>query len=430
MFFLLITENLALTVASNENNDKNLNLDDTNLLTEALNNDIILFDCDLTSCTLPDRNNSIEDFMEMPVVHSHVIGNDITNDVEKDNSGVNQDEVFLDQEIFINNTIFEESQFVSDESNDKDLNLDGNSPISRALNNDVLFDCDLTAPTVPENIMNNTQINVQNVIENHSSHYSLMETHVVHSDISNDDHNLENDKSSEQNKIVSENEMFTTNTKSDESFDTSNLDETLPAKDVTSKRKSKNYAQGIKRQQNIDLRKAEKEYDGLVQSDSGKSHEKIRPPRKMGPRCNHNATTVRSSRAKSKLKNDTSRTFLCAQVDEATRNKKFQKFWAVNSWEAKKAYIFGLVDKRLPYKRRLQNKQIKKQRSHDCFFHNSHGIKVRVCRNFFLNTLALGRDTFGRWLNTGFAAEEESNDKTVANALTNKNKEKSGSVVE
>lgn len=54
--------------------------------------------------------------------------------------------------------------------------------------------------------------------------------------------------------------------------------------------------------------------------------EVTRPARTMAGRCNHTATEARSSDVKSRLKSDTSRTFLCAQIEHNLREVKFKEF--------------------------------------------------------------------------------------------------------
>lgn len=48
IFRQLITEQPGINSVSNENNNKNFNSDGNALITEALNKDLILFDCNLT----------------------------------------------------------------------------------------------------------------------------------------------------------------------------------------------------------------------------------------------------------------------------------------------------------------------------------------------------------------------------------------------
>lgn len=90
--------------------------------------------------------------------------------------------------------------------------------------------------------------------------------------------------------------------------------------------------------------------------------------------------------------------FVCAAVDEGMRKDTFRYFWRLPSWEAKKAYIKGLVEHRnTPIRRRSTTKVLKKVNHFDCFLPSINGTKVRVCRDFFLATFDLKKDIFQRW---------------------------------
>ncbi|KAF2895103.1 hypothetical protein ILUMI_11074 [Ignelater luminosus] len=60
----------------------------------------------------------------------------------------------------------------------------------------------------------------------------------------------------------------------------------------------------------------------------------------------------------------------------------------------------GLVNRRKIRRRRkkLKQKQSKKNEGHDIFLTRSDSEKLRVCRLFFINTLSLGEETFKRWV--------------------------------
>lgn len=198
------------------------------------------------------------------------------------------------------------------------------------------------------------------------------------------------------------------------------------------KRRRKNE-QSNKRQANIDLRLRGQEYKGMDFKESGNYKEqKIRPARKMKNRCNHKSTTPKRPKTKINSKNDSSRTYLCANIDEDLRQTKFQEFWSLKSWDGKRAYICGLVDTRKPYKRRSNMGQSRKGNSFDCYLHDKQGIKIRVCRTFFLNTLALGRDTFNRWLKEGLASTigDDTREAEPNSKKNQKNKQMRQSVIE
>lgn len=75
----------------------------------------------------------------------------------------------------------------------------------------------------------------------------------------------------------------------------------------------------------------------------------------------------------------------------------------MNSWNEKKVFVTGLVQKRSIKRRRkeiLERKttNVKKKKGHDYFLTSQNGERRKVCRVFFLNTLNLGEDSMKRWI--------------------------------
>lgn len=59
----------------------------------------------------------------------------------------------------------------------------------------------------------------------------------------------------------------------------------------------------------------------------------------------------------------------------------------------------GLVTSRCIIRRRKNERQtLLKNEGHDVYLQTNNGKKLKVCRKFFFNTLALGEDTFKRWV--------------------------------
>lgn len=129
-------------------------------------------------------------------------------------------------------------------------------------------------------------------------------------------------------------------------------------------------------------------YLGYRRLASGQIQQTIeREQRTMGERCNHEAPKKR-----------TSRSLLCSLITDLDRDTLYKYFKDLESWEARKTYIKGLVVTRGPLRRR-KNKQFpnRKSQSHDCYLPQKTGEKFLVCRTMFINTFAIGRDTFQRW---------------------------------
>lgn len=137
--------------------------------------------------------------------------------------------------------------------------------------------------------------------------------------------------------------------------------------------------------------------------------------RKMKKRCFH--TNVHPK---------TARTFLCGQFSEEDRTEAFKKFWKIESWPEKKMFIKTLVTTRKVVRRRKiirDNLDVKKRKGagHDIYFPKADGFKVRVCRNFFINTLGIGEDTFKRWTKRDFDKDEaESEEQEDEDPLSSK----------
>lgn len=117
----------------------------------------------------------------------------------------------------------------------------------------------------------------------------------------------------------------------------------------------------------------------------------MKPSRSIKPRCNHK-----------ELKPKSVRSFMCGTFSEEDRKHAHHHFWNdLSNWDEKKAYVCGLVSTRGINRRRKSNSKAvtaqKKNLGHDIFLKKKDGIKVRVCRQFFLGTLDLGEDTFKRW---------------------------------
>jgi hypothetical protein len=96
--------------------------------------------------------------------------------------------------------------------------------------------------------------------------------------------------------------------------------------------------------------------------------------------------------------------YACSNVSEDARQRKFDEFWKLDSWLAKKSFVRGLVATRLPIVQRRHNrlnpevsKRKPKELIRDCYLATETGQKVLVCRKFFLNTLCIGRNQFLSW---------------------------------
>lgn len=153
------------------------------------------------------------------------------------------------------------------------------------------------------------------------------------------------------------------------------------------------------RQDNVRLRVHGKKYQGVKRQFNGyiitpRSERKIFPKT-----CQHKKSKSLSKRG-----------FKCDEVQENARRNIHDKFWSLNTWNEKKSYVNGLVDFRPIIKRRSTNRdETVKQHAYDCYLPRDDGIKVRVCRNFFLSTTGLKKDAFTAWIQKFNQMEENSN---------------------
>jgi len=158
---------------------------------------------------------------------------------------------------------------------------------------------------------------------------------------------------------------------------------------VTSKRKRKK--QNVKMRATAKVnRLMGKPYMGYHRQRNGKVEQKqARAGRGIQTRCDHVEPISKGSWS-----------FMCTRVTEQKRLEIFDKFWVLDSWSAKKAFVNGLVAVRDARKRRPTNKISGKKENnvfHDCYLPGENGEKVRVCKKLFLGTLSIGRDQFMRW---------------------------------
>lgn len=118
-----------------------------------------------------------------------------------------------------------------------------------------------------------------------------------------------------------------------------------------------------------------------------------------------------------------SRSFLCGKFTEDDRVAAFNRFWKMKSWAEKRAFVKGLVTTRNIKRRRKEredkNNLLRKQEGHDIFLQKGDSQKLRVCRQFFINTLGLGEDTFKRWVKKDGSPNLDNEDReSVANSRT------------
>lgn len=126
-----------------------------------------------------------------------------------------------------------------------------------------------------------------------------------------------------------------------------------------------------------------------------------KPERILKSRCLHTNTTYKSKNS-----------FLCGLVSDDERKHIHEKFWGLKTWAEKIAFIKTSAVRRCIRRRRKsqQTSLSKKQSGHDIYLNKSDAncTRVRVCRQFFLNTICIGEDSFRRWTRDTDNLNEES----------------------
>lgn len=116
-----------------------------------------------------------------------------------------------------------------------------------------------------------------------------------------------------------------------------------------------------------------------------------KPERMKKARCSHTKLVSRSKHS-----------FMCNTITEEERRMIHSYFWNLKTWAEKKTFVKAAAVRRGIRRRRLRDSiSSAKKSGHDIYFNRSDegSTKVRVCRLFFLNTLAIGEDSFRRWTN-------------------------------
>jgi hypothetical protein len=132
--------------------------------------------------------------------------------------------------------------------------------------------------------------------------------------------------------------------------------------------------------QNFNLRLKGQEYCGYQSQEQAQKSE-----RQLGPRC------LPSSRC---LK---TKDIHCAEVTEEDRIEFFKSFWALDTWQAKKIMVKGLVEKKDP---KITDYTAKSPRDNTFVYYLplKDGRRVRVCSKAFLSATDVPQSTILGWL--------------------------------
>ncbi|CAG4945992.1 unnamed protein product [Parnassius apollo] len=128
------------------------------------------------------------------------------------------------------------------------------------------------------------------------------------------------------------------------------------------------------------------------EEDKIRIQEVTKPNRKMRETpCEHGAAKI------------SERSFACAAISDNMCADIFHYFWQILTWDAKKAYVNGLIQPRQIVRRRNVSADVnKKNCGFDCYLPGLDGIKLRVCKQLFLATLYLKKDVIQLWIRSKF----------------------------
>lgn len=140
---------------------------------------------------------------------------------------------------------------------------------------------------------------------------------------------------------------------------------------------------------NVNKKRREKglPYKGVKKNcQSGKwEFSESKQSRDMKPICN-----CKLSGVESKLK--------CRTFTELERNKIFSDFWKILEWSQKKTYVSSLIDVKLAKDKKNKKNDVSRRTFSYEFHLKLNGIRTRVCRNMFINTLGIGRWSVLSWV--------------------------------
>jgi hypothetical protein len=126
-------------------------------------------------------------------------------------------------------------------------------------------------------------------------------------------------------------------------------------------------------------------YKGLGKTESGTWKYTIpRAERKLNPRC-HCALIKKKSKIQ------------CNEFSEDRRERIFKEFWKL-TWHEKKVFVNMLMDTKNPRETKNKQNEISRLKVSLFFYLKKDGIRIRVCKKMFLNTLDLKQWSVLHWV--------------------------------
>lgn len=169
----------------------------------------------------------------------------------------------------------------------------------------------------------------------------------------------------------------------------------------TPKRKKKKKSTPLFQARNANKRLRGESYVGFKKADGVNRETLEKPARSMGPRCSGHCKNKENPKPQS----GPNQNFQCGDVTDAQREIIFNYFWQLDSWGAKKTFIRECVILKRPEHRRNNMTQETSRKALSMIFYlplrdeeTKLTTRLRVCRQFLLETLSLGEKTVRNWV--------------------------------
>nr|XP_022900236.1 uncharacterized protein LOC111413475 [Onthophagus taurus]XP_022905178.1 uncharacterized protein LOC111417195 [Onthophagus taurus]XP_022907172.1 uncharacterized protein LOC111418744 [Onthophagus taurus] len=131
-----------------------------------------------------------------------------------------------------------------------------------------------------------------------------------------------------------------------------------------------------------------KAYMGYSRTKEGKVKQNVpKEARKMGSSCK----SKECLRVKSRN---------CSEINDVQRNAIFTKFWSEMNWDQRKVFVINHIEKTVT--KRTYTKSFESRRKYSLkYFLTINMNKVQVCKQMFLQTLAIGEYSVHDWVQKG-----------------------------
>ncbi|CAK1594879.1 unnamed protein product [Parnassius mnemosyne] len=208
---------------------------------------------------------------------------------------------------------------------------------------------------------------------------------------------------------------------------------TLTRKRKSNNRKKERMSKGKaeksewKRIKNSEARLKGEQYVGFQKDQDGKYQQTlVRPAKGLQEACNGH----------SKIQHGGPRQqYECEKLSENNRQSMFDKFWNVQSWDARKVYVRNLVGVSTPqYRRSFSNNESSRKGTSFKYFlmlrSDNNVQRIHVCKVMFMRTLSIGSRQLRNWLTENLLKNTEPVLAPIQPQIRNDESEETNSIVE